>query len=396
MQNDASTDDAVLTAAKDYLPRGWKIVELPRGAKGPKESGWPEAALTTNLNNVAERFAGQKNIGVLLGPQSGGLVDVDLDCLEACKLARSLLRETITFGRASKPQSHWLYTSNLCETEPKAAIKFTDLDGSVIVELRVGGGGHAAQTMFPPSLHPSGEQVEWDVTGEPEYADGAELRKGVATLAAAALLARHYPAEGSRHEAALTLGGVLARMLAKESTSPGELPGDEIQREMVEWVERFVLAVAEAAGDEEAEERAKSAAGAVDLLQRGEPCPGLPRFCETWGDAVANRCAGWLGYQEDALDPFVALARLSRLAYEQQRHDIAKRMNVRVGFLDEQVAKARTALAQSARAAAEVKPTIDQLEASARDIINSKDVLALFARDFRQFVAGEEKNAEML
>jgi hypothetical protein len=65
--------------------------------------------------------------------------------------------------------------------------------------------------MFPPSKHLSGERVTWDADGEPAQMAGAELKRCVGTLAAAALLARHYPPEGRRHQAALVLGGLLAR-----------------------------------------------------------------------------------------------------------------------------------------------------------------------------------------
>lgn len=46
----------------------------------------------------------------MLGTPSGGLVDVDLDSPEAVCLAPHVLPETgATFGRASKPRSHFLY-----------------------------------------------------------------------------------------------------------------------------------------------------------------------------------------------------------------------------------------------------------------------------------------------
>jgi hypothetical protein len=228
------------------------------------------------------------NIGVQLGRQSGGLCDVDLDCAEAIVLAEYLLPETnAVFGRHSKPESHRLYTTDLCDTEQRAVIKYSEprelardgAEAATLVELRIGSGDKGAQTIFPGSTHPSGEKVRWDSEGEPETIDRAVLKQSVAMLAAGALLVRHYPNSGSRHEAALVLGGMLARVAG--------LDRDDI--------EHFVEAVARVADDEEAGERGRSAAGALDLLERGEPTPGLPRMREIWGEDVASTVSKWLG-----------------------------------------------------------------------------------------------------
>ena len=55
-------------------------------------------------------------------------------------------------------------------------------------------------------------------------------------------------------------------------------------------------------GDEEADERGKSAAGAVELLVRGVPTPGLPRMREVWSADVADTVAKWLGLAAAAGD----------------------------------------------------------------------------------------------
>jgi hypothetical protein len=158
-----------------------------------------------------------------LGRASGGVTDVDLDCEEALALAK-LLPPTATFGRPSKSRSHWLYITDLCETEKKAVIKYVEPPGlasdpkspAVLVELRIGGADKAAQTIVPGSVHPSGEPVRWDDEVEPARIQGTDLKNRVAALAAGALLVRHYPAEGKRHDAALVLGGLLARLAAEE------------------------------------------------------------------------------------------------------------------------------------------------------------------------------------
>jgi hypothetical protein len=94
------------------------------------------------------------------------------------------------FGRSSKPRSHALYNARYARTE-----KFMALDGSMIVELRAnkttGAGDEGLQTVFPGSVHPSGELVEWDTDYDqptPREMKPDELRKCVARLATAALL----------------------------------------------------------------------------------------------------------------------------------------------------------------------------------------------------------------
>ncbi len=85
---------------------------------------------------------------MILGEASGGLADVDLDSIEAVHVGPYFLPRTLCFGRPSKPRSHWLYQSDLCRAEDKAAIQFKFATGSgkdrkeqMVLELRIGGGG---------------------------------------------------------------------------------------------------------------------------------------------------------------------------------------------------------------------------------------------------------------
>jgi hypothetical protein len=281
-----------LDNAKEYLGRGWQPVPVPLEEKGPKQKDWQNLAIT--LANAADYFEQNQNIGLQLGARSGGLTDVDIDCPEALALADTFLPATSAiFGRASKPRSHWLYITDLHGSEDKAVIRFVEPpslgDGqqpSTLIELRVGGDQKGAQTLAPDSIHPSGECVCWDSDGQPTTVDGSVLGKAVAQMAVAALLVRNYPSPGNRHEAALVLGGVLAR---------GGATAEEIKR--------FVSTLAQHAGDEEADERGRSAASAVDLLVRGDPTPGLPRMRKVWGIEVADTAAKWLEWSGGDVTP---------------------------------------------------------------------------------------------
>jgi len=122
-------------------------------------------------------FAGRSNIGVLLGDPSGWLVDIDLDHPRAVELADEYLPATdAIFGRPSKPRSHWLYIA----TSPVATKKHRSKSAGMIVELRSTG----AQTVFPPSVHESGEPITWNQDDpQPTEIDPDELLEAVKKLA---------------------------------------------------------------------------------------------------------------------------------------------------------------------------------------------------------------------
>ena len=89
------------------------------------------------------------------------------------------------FGRASKPCSHWLYSSRLANKIAKAGLQFRDAgDGAMMLELRIGGLNKegrvlGAQSVFPGSTHTSGETIEWDRDGAPVTIDDDELLRQV-------------------------------------------------------------------------------------------------------------------------------------------------------------------------------------------------------------------------
>ena len=135
------------------------VVPISHKQKAPKIKAWEKLNITAD--NAAKFFNGaDQNIGVQLGARSKGLTDVDLDCAEAVRLAPHFLPPTnAVFGRASKPSSHYLY--NIGDAPEKATEQLKDENKQTIIELRMGGGSAAAQTVFPGSTHPSGETIQW-------------------------------------------------------------------------------------------------------------------------------------------------------------------------------------------------------------------------------------------
>jgi Protein of unknown function (DUF3631)/Bifunctional DNA primase/polymerase, N-terminal len=325
-------------AAKMYLRRDWKPIPVTRDKKPTGPDGGKEwQNLKVTLDNLDDIFGGAPNVAVQFGKCSNGLLDIDLDCAHAIALADYLLPETpAVFGRKSKQRSHRLYYSDLYKTEERAAIQFKDptrQKDAMLVELRIGAQGKGAQSVFPPSRHPGGERIEWtgDGKAEPEQVTGTDLKTAAARLAAATLLVRHYPTDGARHDAAIVVGGLLAR---------------------AEWIEvdivLFMEVVAKTAGDEEWAERVKTAKGAVAHYAKGKNTPGMPRMVEVYGERVAETFGKWLDLKgaanksvitdKDAQGKFLAeLAKLDNIDYDRQREKAAKRLGIRTAVLDIEV-----------------------------------------------------------
>jgi hypothetical protein len=272
----------IAVAALAYHARGWKPVPVSRKTKKPIGTGWQKRPF-----DPAQFNGNAQNVAIQLGETSGGLVDVDLDTMAAIGFAPDFLPTTgAIFGPQSKPCSHQLYTTDLFATEKLAAIAYKEFvdgrAGRVLVELRIGGGTKGAATVFPPSMHTSGEVVQWVSDGEPARVDGIELKRAVLKLAVACLLKPRYPAQGSRHEGALVLGGMLARSGWR---------ADDI-RHVVEVLARSV-------DDDEVSDRVIAATSALTVKANGHDVAGLTRFGEVWGKDAADTLAKWLGRRND-------------------------------------------------------------------------------------------------
>jgi hypothetical protein len=277
-----------------YAKRGWNPVPLPYKTKKPVDDGWQNRVIRED--DVPRYFNGHaQNIGVIMGPSSGGLTDVDLDCPEAIAIAPFILPRTgAIFGRPSARAAHWLYKTDLATKEgddetragDKAVLKFADSKlfrsrqkdkKATLVELRVGPG---AQTVFPGSTHESGEAITWEEAGEPAAVDGVDLIKSVKLIAVGALFARYWPGLGARHDAALAVGGFMARA--------GYKP---------EWIKYFVERIAREAGCSDIADKMKAAHDSAINTLAGKKTFGLKKINEFFGDHVAEKAAEWMDYQ---------------------------------------------------------------------------------------------------
>ena len=272
----------ILAAAQEYHRRGWGITPVHSRSKVPVLEDWTKRAV--NAGEVHRLFGtGERNVGVRLGEASGGVADVDLDTVLTRDLAYAYLSPTqLKHGRESAPCSHWWYESPGARTA-----KFADpLSGSMLAEIRSDG----AQTVVPPSVHPSGERIEWVEDGAPAVVRAEELAVQVGQLAAAALLAQYYPANGSRHQASLALAGMLCRAGWETELTCG-----------------FLRPILAEVGDEEGLDRLRSVHSTAERRQRGDAITGAPTLATIMPEAVVRKAAEWLGIKWGA-------ARLERRA----------------------------------------------------------------------------------
>jgi hypothetical protein len=267
-----------LVAAVDYIRKGLHVVEVGHKEKKPLRKNWQTVPLT---EDQAREIYGQgnANIGLALGERSLSIIDIDFDCEEARQLAPSFLPRTdAIFGRLNNPSSHWLYR---CSDAPPPTTQFKedsrDPDGKrkskMLLELRSTG----AQTVIPPSVHVSGEEIEWERDGEPALVTSANIVAACNDLACATLFARAWPEDG-RHEAALTASGTLARA------------GWNAER-----IETLIRGVCECAGDPKIEDRIATIKYAIDRVANGAPTFGFPKLAQTFGKELAEKVWQLLG-----------------------------------------------------------------------------------------------------
>lgn len=264
---------SVRQAAQNYIGRGFSVVPVPKGGKKPVVKAWTQGGFTEN--DITE------NVGILCGALSGNLVDVDLDCPEAIEAACYFLPPTgMIHGRASNPKSHWWYVADveLPTKRYKDADGRDDSESTTLVEYRTSG----SQTLVPPSVHPEGEAYVWERDGEPERVDAEELWQAVSYVAATSLLARHWPGEGSRHDCALAVAGLLLRGGLDENV-----------------VSDIVAYAAEIAGDEEAEERRRDVATTAAKLFAGESATGGPTLSKFMSEKGVGLLRDWLGLRKE-------------------------------------------------------------------------------------------------
>lgn len=257
-------------AVVELIRRGAAPIPVPAGEKNPGRRGWE--ALRISEEEVPQYWTNGQNVGLLCGEPSQWRVDVDLDADEAVKIAGRFLPPTLTSGRESRPHSHWWYVAQDVES-----CDWKDIGGKKLVELRSTG----RQTIVAPSTHPEGDRYLWHTEGGLEMAEipAPELRERCRELTTAALIARHVPPEGSRHDCAMAAAGLLLR--------PGRLD---------KGLTLKILKAAWHAAGADTREALRDLEGVVsdtaENLEAGEPVVGGPTL-EEYAPGIVNLLYKW-------------------------------------------------------------------------------------------------------
>ena len=284
---------ALATAGK-FTKAGYRVVPIPYRQKRPIENDWPNLVLT--MEQLPARFKGPCNVGLILGTGPGGsaVVDIDLDTPEAMQAWNSYAPPTsCIFGRASKRASHHLY---LLSARILSQAFVDPLDSKTIMEFRcctrgakdpetgeLGPLKTGHQTILPGSVHKdTSEPIEYELghNGEPSRVSTEFLQTQVRRAAAAAMLARHWPAHG-RHQTELALAGTLLRG-----------GWDEAQ------TRAFVLAAYTAVRDHDTSALGRVAKAVEDTARKlhdGNDVTGQPRLEQFVDPKVVKRAMDWLG-----------------------------------------------------------------------------------------------------
>lgn len=169
--------DHVFAAAAAVAAKGWKVVKLygvkndctctchlgnrcPNPGKHPSGDNWPARATSDeevigewfNYANADENL--RVNVGVKLGRDSG-IIDIEFDSPEAeAALKRYGLDQIDTPTYTASRGCHRIFRWE--DDLPDVAV--VKVDG---IEVRLGGGGKAAQSVMPSSWHRTGIQYSW-------------------------------------------------------------------------------------------------------------------------------------------------------------------------------------------------------------------------------------------
>ncbi|HLG95521.1 MAG TPA: bifunctional DNA primase/polymerase [Bryobacteraceae bacterium] len=272
----------ILDAARAYLRAGYCPVPIPPREKGPTHKGWPAEAQQITPENAARYFKPDNNLGLLMGVT--GLFDVDCDCPTAVTAARLLLPPTgFIYGHASAPRSHYIYTA---AGEVPVNMRYVDpTDGETVVEFRglARDGTCGLQTVVPPSVHrDTGEAIrlETDADGVPSVVDAVAVYDLVVKIAAAGLLAKHWP-DGGRHAGELALAGALANAGMPEEDAVSFV---RVAYQSVPTHDRYALNRVETA--------------VRDTYHKHEAeaeHTGFKTLAESVGQDVATKAMAWLG-----------------------------------------------------------------------------------------------------
>ena len=205
-------------------------------------------------------------------PASGGLVVVHLVSEEARKLASYFLPKTgMRLGRQGERASHYVYA---CSALPETQIVKDPVANKTVLELT----DFRGQTLAPPSEHPGDDILQYESQGDPAQITPEELAECFRQLAAAVILARHWPTEASRPDTVSALAGMLIGAGWSDYRA-----------------DRFITRIAFAVGDPEFGRRQSDIASIAKRFSNGEAILGAAALGEILPSQIVREAAKFLG-----------------------------------------------------------------------------------------------------
>jgi len=258
------------------------VIPVPAGEKNPGRAGWESLRITEE--EIPDYWTNGQNVGLLCGEPSGWRVDVDLDAEESAKIAGRFLPPTLTSGHGRRPHSHWWYVAPGAESSDWKDLADKDKLGKKLVELRSTG----RQTLVAPSTHPDGDEYVWHSETGLKMAEvsGDELKNRCRELATAALIARHVPPEGSRHDYAMALAGFVLR-------------GGRMKTGLAIKILKAAWHAAGADSREALRDLEGIVSDTAENLAAGEPVVGGPTL-EEYAPGVVRLLCKWWGWERKA------------------------------------------------------------------------------------------------
>lgn len=205
MSGHTQTTTQILNA---YEAVGIRLVPLKPEDKKPKGNEWPSRTITREeIERNLERGGG---VGIQAGECSGWICAADLDCDEARKLAPLFLPKTLTSGKeGERLPSHYVYVS-----EGAGYRQFRDTNLKELIALKASNNGAGHQFVVEPSVHETKGPYKWAGGFNPSEItriSSEDLERRLGRLAAATLIARHFPPPGGRHDYRMMVAGFLLR-----------------------------------------------------------------------------------------------------------------------------------------------------------------------------------------
>ena len=151
-----------------------------------------------------------------------------------------------------------------------------DRKNTCIAEIRGNSNGKGLQTVFPPSVHESGELIEWSSEGLAATISFLDLERAVSQLCVAALIASYWRS-GIRQDMALAPSGALLRHGFDQA-----------------YAKHFIKAICSSAKDEDLGSRIQAVDFTAARIGKGENCYGLPKLAELTDQKIVVAFCEWL------------------------------------------------------------------------------------------------------